>query len=122
LPEVSGNRKSSAAANSHGVRWKRACAEREPVRQARITNAILGQAIIEYLDGYCGGAHSLAESRIVRTGGVSDRDESSKRFSAIARNGATDSGSHGWDRPERSAPSAAPSHRPPEKLVSQAQT
>src|SRR5271168_2346937 len=28
LPTVSGNRKSSAAENNHGVRWKRACAEK----------------------------------------------------------------------------------------------
>jgi hypothetical protein len=28
LPKVVGNRKSSAAANSHGVLWKRACAEK----------------------------------------------------------------------------------------------
>jgi hypothetical protein len=61
---VSGNRKSSAREQPRRALEAR-LRRKEPVRQARITNAVLGQAIIEYLNGYRGGTHSLAKSRIV---------------------------------------------------------
>ena len=51
----------------------------EPAWQARVSDAVRRQAVLEKACGYRSGAHALAKPGIVRTGRVGNRDESAER-------------------------------------------